>query len=569
MLAKQSPKSGLSDEALLWSLGAIDSPVITRSLIENNITACQGGFFGSSNDWMEDEARKLHAADQVHFHRTKSARAAVADTATNNRLVQGRKSPTAAQVGFRPHIVSMIERNRGSKMGYRQKQTTVIGENNDDQYSIKAAQHHTRAYLMRRDWSKQTKLQIINHPAPSDAPEINVGERYTESLTTRAVKKIFESGAYVAECQGGFTTFLTLTFTTEQRERLFGGEMTIGSEVSRFLDGAKKMYQRGWVAEVGNKDLITDTVMESVPAKESDFHYLWVAECPANVDGEPNPHVHLLLNWQVEPKHFQSWSQRLENLWGHGFAKLERIRHGQGAAKYLLKAVGYAAKGKNADQGLIKGNRYNIARCSRAPSWEVLASFEVDNMAAIIKECGYKLEQWKAPFMRQKSTLNWLKKKASEAKETKQYKKLNALKKKVEAAEQTALINREKINERGAHASSLNPFSITFEGESSTEKMDSFLVWAAGARGWSMVGTESTGDHKSGGQGLQPLQLEDIRIDAVNQYYQEHERFLLRRASWQAQLNQSRPETFTIEEIERIEADVMADYFSYQETVSQ
>ncbi|MDN3683915.1 hypothetical protein QW180_07745 [Vibrio sinaloensis] len=52
-------------------------------------------------------------------------------------------------------------------------------------------------------------------------------------------------------------------------------------------------------------------------------------------------------------------------------------------------------KGENADQGLIRGNRYNIARCSRAPAWETLATFEADNITAVIKELGYKLEQWK------------------------------------------------------------------------------------------------------------------------------------------------------------------------------
>ncbi|HHF3091087.1 TPA: hypothetical protein ACPJ1J_004892, partial [Vibrio alginolyticus] len=95
------------------------------------------------------------------------------------------------------------------------------------------------------------------------------------------------------------------------------------------------------------------------------------------------------------------WAKRLEKIWGHGFAKLERIKKPKAAGSYIIKAVGYAAKGENADQGLIKGNRYNIAKCSRAPAWETLASFEAGNMTAIIKELGYKLEQWKKPIKRQ------------------------------------------------------------------------------------------------------------------------------------------------------------------------
>ncbi|PSU70378.1 rolling circle replication-associated protein [Photobacterium phosphoreum] len=55
--------------------------------------------------------------------------------------------------------------------------------------------------------------------------------------------------------------------------------------------------------------------------------YCWVAEMPANEDGEPNPHVHILLRWLVPKTHFFAWVGRLERIWGNGFAKIERIKH--------------------------------------------------------------------------------------------------------------------------------------------------------------------------------------------------------------------------------------------------
>ncbi|MBV1842593.1 hypothetical protein KSX29_18515, partial [Photobacterium ganghwense] len=102
-------------------------------------------------------------------------------------------------------------------------------------------------------------------------------------------------------------------------------------------------YQRGWVAnhtqeidaESGAKySKLTEKRIpghskpsEFGPTREAaDFHYIWVAECPANDDGEPNPHVHVLLNWAVPQNLFPAWALRLESLWGKGFAHLERIK---------------------------------------------------------------------------------------------------------------------------------------------------------------------------------------------------------------------------------------------------
>ncbi len=207
--------------------------------------------------------------------------------------------------------------------------------------------------VLHREWSGQMRAGVFAQPAPGDAPEANTGTRFSDSLTKKAVTKIFEAAAYVATTKGGFSTFLTLTFDDDARQKLFAPddetpETTIGKEVSRFMDGVKKVYQRGM------KDcFVTDShgdasplcnVTNDIPGNSDDFDYIWVAECPPNEDGEPNPHVHVLLRWRVERHLFRAWAERLENIWGHGFAHLERIKHKEAAGKYIIKAVAMPPK---------------------------------------------------------------------------------------------------------------------------------------------------------------------------------------------------------------------------------
>ncbi|MFA0095638.1 hypothetical protein AB4406_11050 [Vibrio splendidus] len=431
--------------------------------------------------------------------------------------------------------------------------------------------------LQKRDWSGQMRAQIVTQTPAGNAPEANSGTRYTEKLTPKSVSNMFESGAYVAQCHEGFTTFLTLTFTPAQRHAIFGAmdegidadgpftpvkferntgdlipgkdglytrlpkqpfkiikplDTSIGRETSRFLDGSKKMFHRGWYTEDG------DYVSGQFKAKPSpfgpdrekaDFHYMWVAESPMNEDGEPNPHVHLLLKWTVDKKHFKDWAKRLESLWGHGMAHIERIRQPKAASTYLIKAVGYAAKGNNADQGLIKGNRYSIARVSRAPSWETLASFEADNITAVICELGYKLEQWKKPLLRTISRIN--KQKAQTVKASsiaKQQGKpedhLKKLQSRIIRLEHAAKKTTQEMKSRQMHASSGNRFSITFDGDEAKERMDSFLMWAAGARGWSMT--------------CRDIDCSDLKQEADETYQAQYHHFLERRAYWRSVLGE-------------------------------
>ncbi|MFA0307653.1 hypothetical protein AB4543_17370 [Vibrio splendidus] len=431
--------------------------------------------------------------------------------------------------------------------------------------------------LQKREWSGQMRAQIVTQTPAGNAPEANSGTRYTEKLTPKSVSNMFESGAYVAQCHEGFTTFLTLTFTPAQRHAIFGAmdegigadgpftpveferdtgdlipgkdglytrlpkqpfkiikplDTSIGRETSRFLDGSKKMFHRGWYTED------SDYVPGQFKAKPSpfgpdrekaDFHYMWVAESPMNEDGEPNPHVHLLLKWTVDKKHFKDWAKRLESLWGHGMAHIERIRQPKAASTYLIKAVGYAAKGNNADQGLIKGNRYSIARVSRAPSWETLASFEADNITAVIRELGYKLEQWKKPLLRTISRIN--KQKAQTVKASsiaKQQGKpedhLKKLQSRIIRLEHAAKKTTQQMKSRQMHASSGNRFSITFDGDEAKERMDNFLMWAAGARGWSMT--------------CRDIDCSDLKQEADETYQAQYHHFLERRAYWRSVLGE-------------------------------
>ncbi|MDV5167500.1 hypothetical protein [Photobacterium rosenbergii] len=522
---------------LLYVAGAVQPHDITQK----NIASHEAGFFGSNSaEWLKHEQQKLNQFAQLHYVRTKGfakqgrelyaehTREAAARSDGDNRLVQGRKSPTHPKV---VNLSSRVGRLRKAQRRDIELVSTESHYNHERLYDLPDAPSDKRlstVRLMHREWSGSYRILHHTQTRPGDAPDPQSGERYTEKLTQRAVTKIFESGAYVAACEGGFTTFLTLTFTMEQRNAIFGGETTLGREVSRFLDGIKKMFQRGW------QGIDADGEQFELDGIEEPFHYIWVAECPANEHGEPNPHVHLIMNWQVDKQHFQAWSERLEGIWGNGFAHLERIRQPKAAGSYIIKAVGYAAKGENADQGLIKGNRYNIARCSRAPGWDCLANFEAHNMAAIIKECGYRLEHWKKPLQRSLYRLEKKKEQAIKAKaiakKAKRPKaaiqKLTALIARLEGQQQA--INNQ-IKDRGIHASTKNRFCLSFEGEEAEDKAYDFLLWAAGARGWSMQSTDDDPDYHQN--------VSEARATAQREYRQQYQRFLLKQAYWKSVLN--------------------------------
>ncbi|MFA0708283.1 hypothetical protein AB4653_21500, partial [Vibrio sp. 10N.222.48.A3] len=69
--------------------------------------------------------------------------------------------------------------------------------------------------------------------------------------------------------------------------------------------------------------------------------------------------------------------------------------------------------------------------------------------------------------------------------------------------------------------------SVTFEGDDSKTKVDEFLFWAAGARGWSME--------------CRDLDLNDIKQEADNLYSNDFIRHQERLAYWKSVFEDSPP----------------------------
>ncbi|MUK91669.1 hypothetical protein GNP80_04330 [Aliivibrio fischeri] len=380
----------------------------------------------------------------------------------------------------------------------------------------------------------------------TESPVCNIGGAYTSIAIDGQIPKLMNASGDIAGDYCLLSQKPKAEFTIDKTL-----ETTVGKEVSRLLDGLKKMYQRGWLADhtvqtdkhshAKYSDLTHEQVpphFKSIPTEfgpsfmKDDFHYIWVAECPANEDGEPNPHVHVLLRWTVEPHLFSAWAKRFEKIWGHGFAKLERIREPKAAGSYIIKAVGYAAKGDNAEQGLIRGNRYNIAKCSRAPAWECIASFEADNITAIIKELGYRLERWKKPLERTLNRLSYQKRQTIKAKATAIKKgepedKLKKMQSRIIRLEKQALNVKKEMKSRQVHVSTANNFSISFDGKEARDKLDDFLMWAAGARGW--------------GMDCRDMDLSELKNEADGFYHDRFIQFKDKQAYWQAVLNDPIP----------------------------
>jgi hypothetical protein len=56
------------------------------------------------------------------------------------------------------------------------------------------------------------------------------------------------------------------------------------------------------------------------------------------------------------------WARGLEKLWGNGMVHLEKIKYPKAAGRYLMKSIGYFAKGTDGSQGSVVGQRYGVSR---------------------------------------------------------------------------------------------------------------------------------------------------------------------------------------------------------------
>lgn len=169
-------------------------------------------------------------------------------------------------------------------------------------------------------------------------------------------------------------------------------ESSIQREASRFFDALNKLKKRGFVPKYYRRSIKKVHGCEYCPIvfnteKKREFlkitsdddllRYLWVAESPLNDNGDPNPHIHVLLNCFVPFSLFPAFKVWTESVWSNGFAHLEKLKNKEAAGYYLLKAINYISKGAvSKDQGEIIGNRYGISSAARAPSWVAFRSME-------------------------------------------------------------------------------------------------------------------------------------------------------------------------------------------------
>jgi len=168
-------------------------------------------------------------------------------------------------------------------------------------------------------------------------PKPVYGPRSTDRLTRRAARKIKGAALNANQLGLGLATFMTFTCAPADRQRIARGELVLSREMRRVLNAMQQRFRR---------------------EGQTVFVYVWVAENPRN----ENPHVHLLTNLRVPRAQFDAVAAWIEALWGHGWVKIERIKKPEGAGHYILKAVGYSAKGTDGGQGTVRGNRYGISR---------------------------------------------------------------------------------------------------------------------------------------------------------------------------------------------------------------
>jgi len=313
--------------------------------------------------------------------------------AERNRLVKATKCPTPRNDKFHPNFEPVFLKNSSDESPRRE-----VHYGGFKREHTPAGERAAYAVFQYREWSNEYRIRSRVETTVGSTPPENFGPRITSMLSDRGVRKICDSACYVAKKHGGFRTFFTLTFSPESRYAIALGETSIQKEVSRFMDGLQKMWSRGWKAQFnvnGRRFSCVDHSGDVVGQTGSDelLRYLWVAECPDNEDGTPNPHVHVLINWRVKYSLFPSWAKRIESLWGQGMAHIEKLKDSDAAAAYMMKAAGYLCKAQGkSDQGSIRGNRYGISAGARAPEWETIEEKQLHIMGALIADVADHLQ---------------------------------------------------------------------------------------------------------------------------------------------------------------------------------
>lgn len=264
---------------------------------------------------------------------------------------------------------------------------------------------------------------------------------------------------------------------------------SIQREASRFFEAIGKMYQRGWqytdddgkthrlkgskawyCVEGEDIDKRNGAQFTRIKWRREPLDYLWVAENPDVIDEETgevmgeNPHLHVLMRWRVPYKHFPAWSERIERLWGNGFAHLEKLKDPEKAGGYVAKAAGYMSKGQGkSDQGEIRGNRYGISTRARAPGWMECERHQVGLMGWLMAEAHEAWNRKHGPKVQQREKL---KAQLERAKVPAQRQKIGQL--------------LEQVRREIEPLPRVSKYAAIFKGDDQKER---FFEWAKG-RGW-------------------------------------------------------------------------------------
>gem|GEM_PF-910165 len=300
-----------------------------------------------------------------------------------HRLVKASKSPTDIEKLFDSlkSKSDFMTRTMVNRHNYEHKLETgecaapVFVEHEQKPLHTPLNSTGCRAIVEFKEWAGEWRLRTEVDGQNLQPPE-QAGERISEMLSNRGASKIAESTAFMAATKGGYKTFVTGTFDAQARERIDAGESTIQKEVSRLMDAMQKMYSRGWLNKLNG---------EKLEGIAGGLAYCWVVEIPKNESGGDNPHVHMLLGWRVDYRHFSGWAERIESMWGNGTFHLEKINDPLCAGAYMAKAAGYLSKAQGSDtQGVVTGNRYGISACARAPGWEKYAVQQLHIVSQLI-----------------------------------------------------------------------------------------------------------------------------------------------------------------------------------------
>ncbi len=369
-----------------------------------------------------------------------------------HRLVEASKSPTRAEREFQRALARHQFAFESEKLRHCAVTPKPAAEVERTHQVTPTGQTGCATVIQFREWSDEWRIRTQVETANNMPPQVD-GQRISEMLSQRGAKKIAESCEYMSLQKGGYKTFVTGTFNEETRASIANGETTIQKEVSRCMDAMQKMYRRGWTMKSGEK----------VPGHAEGLPYCWVVEVPLNEGGEENPHVHMLLGWQVPYKQFENWAERIEGIWGNGYFHLEKIKDCKCAGAYMAKAAGYMTKGEDGNQGKVRGNRYGISEVARAPDWVTIGQKQLHAMGQIIADVYDHLTKKNGDDYRRRKELN----------------------KKLEETPKTATATRHEIGQRlqavreklNAEPIRCNKYQVILKGE---EAKQTFLSWALG-----------------------------------------------------------------------------------------